>query len=542
MGSSVVLALALALASCALSGHARLSEVLYDAEGADTGYEFVELWNPSALPVPLAGLRIEAGDGSGAGRWTLRWTGGAGDTIGAGARFVIGGSLVDPPPDAVATLDLQNGPDAVRLVWPDGATEVLGYGALAYPEYFCGEPAGDVVSGQSLARVPDDADLGSNALDFRAAPPSPGRANQVTLDVALRRGSLALEPEQPAAFAGARLTGVAVNLGSASLPAGAILLSCTSAAGTLAESTLTVAPAPAESARFVLELPGLPPGRAALIARLILAGDERGANDADTLHVRIGPGPLEITEIQFHPRGGEGEWVEVRSRLGVTLDLADFTLADRGTGRGVAGAAAPLPPESLAVLAQDRAALLARFPDLDPARVVAIAPWAALNNSDDSTGFADAVVLRERDGTRCDRVDYRAHGIPDGVPIERYPYGWAASGDAAGTPLKPPLEPAPIAGRIEIAPRRLRAGSGPLRVAWALPWARAHVTVDAYDLAGRRVARLAAESLVPGRAERALPITALPPGVYRVVLRAQAEAGNETLIEARAVRVDGSVR
>ena len=42
----------------------------------------------------------------------------------------------------------------------------------------CGTPAPDVAPGQSLARVPDDADLGGNALDFRAAEPSPGRANR----------------------------------------------------------------------------------------------------------------------------------------------------------------------------------------------------------------------------------------------------------------------------------------------------------------------------------------------------------------------------
>ena len=539
MGTALLLALA--LASCVPPGHARISEVLYDAEGADTGYEFVELYNPAELTVPLRGLRIEAGDGAGTGRWTLCWTGGAGDSIAARGRFVVGGALVSPPPDAVATLDLQNGPDAVRLVWPDGLTEVVGYGALAYLEYFCGAPAPDVASGQSLARVPDDADLGSNALDFRAATPSPGRANQVTLDAALSRRSLALAPEQPAAFASARLSGLAVNHGSAALPAGSISICCASDAGTLAETTLVVALAPAESVRFVLELPGMPPGRRQLLARLVLAGDERGDNDADTLNVRIGPGPLEITEIQFHPRGGEGEWVEVRSRAGTTLDLAGFTLSDRGATRGSAGGGpALLAPESLAVLAQDRAALLARYPDLDATRVVAIAPWAALNNSDDTTGFADAVVLRERDGTRCDRVDYTARGVPDGVPVERYPYGWATSGDPAGTPLRPPIEPAPIVGRIDIAPRRLRAGTGPLRVAWSLPWARARVSVEAYDLAGRRVARLAEAGLVPGRGERAVAITGLPPGVYRVVLRAQAEHGNETLIDARAVRVDGS--
>src|SRR5207247_2073054 len=76
--------------------------------------------------------------------------------------------------------------------------EAVGWGALGAPEYFCGASAPDVASGQSLARVPDDADLGSNALDFRAAEPSPGRANRPDVDLALLRGTLALLPETPA--------------------------------------------------------------------------------------------------------------------------------------------------------------------------------------------------------------------------------------------------------------------------------------------------------------------------------------------------------
>src|SRR5437867_72130 len=156
-----------ALAPCAAGDRPIVAEVLYDATGDDTGYEFVELYNPSDAPYPLAGLRLEAGDGAGPGRWTLRWTGGVADTIGPRGRFVIGGALVVPAPNVVVSLDLQNGPDAVRIVWPDAVTEVVGYGAQAYPEYACGEPAPDVPSGQSLARIPDGANLGSNALDFR---------------------------------------------------------------------------------------------------------------------------------------------------------------------------------------------------------------------------------------------------------------------------------------------------------------------------------------------------------------------------------------
>src|SRR5881409_2055023 len=125
-----------ALATCSPAGHPIVAEVFYDATGDDTGLEFVELYNPTDVALPLAGARLEAGDGAGPGRWTLRWTAAAGDSLLPSGRFVIGGVRVSPAPNAVVELGLQNGPDAVRLSWPDGATEVVGYGALADPEYF----------------------------------------------------------------------------------------------------------------------------------------------------------------------------------------------------------------------------------------------------------------------------------------------------------------------------------------------------------------------------------------------------------------------
>jgi hypothetical protein len=51
----------------------------------------------------------------------------ASDTVSPGGRFVIGGASIGVIPHALVPLDLQNGPDAVRMVWPDGTIEVVGY-------------------------------------------------------------------------------------------------------------------------------------------------------------------------------------------------------------------------------------------------------------------------------------------------------------------------------------------------------------------------------------------------------------------------------
>jgi hypothetical protein len=527
--------------SCAAAGRPILAEIFYDALGDDTGYEFVELLNPTDRTLPLAGARLEVGDGSGPGRWSLRWTGQSGDSIAARGRFVIGGARVEPAPGSIVNLSLQNGPDAVRVVWPDGAAEVVGYGALEPAEYFCGAPAPDAPSGMSLARVPDDADLGSNALDFRAAAPSPGRSNRAARDLACVAGSLTIVPEQPDPLAEAAVRVRIANLGAEDVAAG--------------EARCVVRTVDAGSARDVVEQPlaavasgdtmeaelgvALAEGRATLVLAIELPGDEARSNDTDSLRVRVGPGPLTIEEIQFHPRHDEGEWVEIRNRSGLELDPRGFTLSDRGVARGrIEGDGPPLAAESLAVLAQDRDALLRRFPEIDRARVWSVRPWSSLNNSNDATGRADAVVLRELDGAPCARVEYSATGVPSGTPIERRDGEWLPARVEDGTPLAPPRPPVAIAGRFEVEPRRLRATSGRARLSWSLPWPRGRVSIEAYDLGGGRVALPFPETLVAGRGESEWSVGAMPPGIYLVVLRARAESAADRLTVTRAMRIE----
>jgi hypothetical protein len=527
-----------ALVGCAPPAHPIVTEVYYDAPGDDTGWEFVELFNPLARDVPLAGVTLEAGDGAGAGRWTVRWTGGARDTIRAHSRFVVGGAHVSPAPDAIVTLELQNGPDGLRLTWPDGARETVGWGALQFPEYACGAPAPDVAAGQSLARIPDDADLGSTALDFRAADPSPGRANQPGVDVALVRGALACAPEQPVPGEALRLSLRAVNRGATALAAGAATLTCTGDALADTVRTALAASAPGETLLVTLAATAGVAGRRLLLARVAVAGDGAGGNDADTLALRVGPGPLEITEIQFHPAAGEGEWVEARNRSGGLLSPAAFTLSDRADGRvRVAAGESEWPADSFAVLAQDRAALARAFPGLDTTRVYAVSPWPSLNNSNAADGFADIVTVREADGLLVDRVAYSAAGVPAGTPLEKDAGAWGPASAPNGTPLAPPRREPAGAAAFTVRPSRVPLAAPEVELAWRLPWPSADVTVELYDLAGRRVARLVDGEPSAASVVRRVRLDGAGPGVFALVLRARGAHG--TFTRAAAVRVAG---
>jgi hypothetical protein len=197
-----------------------------------------------------------------------------------------------------------------------------------------------------------------------------------------------------------------------------------------------------------------------------------------------------------------------------------------------------LAPESLAVLAQDPVALLIARPSLDASRIRRVTPWAALNNSDDATGVADQVNLAEADGVPVERVSYSAEGIPAGVTLEYRDESWRPSEVAGGTPLAPPLSRPPVAGGFRVDPRRLKASGETVRFSWELPWPSPKVTLELYDLEGRRSRRLAGPVASGLKGEKPVMLEALAPGIYLAVLRAESDEG--TFTRVAPLRVDGA--
>ena len=199
-----------------------------------------------------------------------------------------------------------------------------------------------------------------------------------------------------------------------------------------------------------------------------------------------------------------------------------------------------VPAGGRAVLARDRAELLAAVPGLDPARVLTLAPWPALHDRDDARGVADSLVLRDADGLLLDVLTYSAAGVPSGVTLEWWPGGWFPAAGAPGTPLEPPHVVAERDASLRVAPHRLHAPGELLRIAWSLPWPLAHVTVAVHDLAGHRAA-LWLDDVVAGREEERMVRADVPaPGVYLVTMRARGPA--RELVRVQALRIDGGTR
>jgi hypothetical protein len=488
----------------------RINEVLYDPLGADGGGEFVELFNRGAQPVPLDGWRLEAGNGARAGDWRVQWTGSSGDRIAAGGFFLIAGRDVAADVDARCNLQLQNGPDAVRLCSREGTVDLIGWGAHAFGEYYEDRPCRDVAAGEALVRVPDGADGDSNAQDLSIAPfPTPGATNAplralafdavrlspplidacqpAQLSITLRNiGRLSIAPQElsweiqlPAGIDARRL-----DAGEESLPAASVRLYRWS----LSPSQGSGPP---------------PPSTGQLAVRLSYGG---GAALGDERTIRLGRGAVLLSELQYDPQPGEGEWVELFNRGAAAQDLAGWRLAD-ASGRSLTIAeGVEIGAYEHLLIAEDAAGLRSLHPGVAGRFADYQGSWPTLNNRVDAeSGYADELCLLDETGLAADCLRYRPGSLDgEGVTLER----WICDGELVDGCVLIPCPggatpgaggddrlPLPESGRLAPLPNPFFPEESGGLCAIPLPRlfaAPCDVTADIYSLSGERVATLAA--------------------------------------------------
>jgi hypothetical protein len=395
-----------------------INEVLYDPAGSDGGYEFVELFNPGGESIVLEGWTFETGNGNYEGSWKLEWTGSQTDTIRPRGFFVIGEEGVLPGPNIVTALDLQNGPDGCRLTDPAGLTDVVGWGNLAFGEYFEGEPAADAQSGWSIGRDPDGSDAGSNRTDFACfAGPTPADYNHPPRD--LTPLALGLSRYTPVTLPEIDLVCRVTNAGTEACGNGAVLAA---RVGGCSDSTLISEDInPAETARVVLRLPNPGAGHSEAIGWLKYGDDRWTGNDTVLTSIVIPPPPLVINEIMFKPDGCDCEWIEVLNRSAGPLNLKGWALEDsRASPKIIADCDLTVGNGEFLVLVEDEEIFQAIHPDVSQA--VFCRPsggWSTLNDVDGPLGFADAAVIRDPHGTMVDSVAYAESWTDPGKSVER---------------------------------------------------------------------------------------------------------------------------
>jgi hypothetical protein len=503
--------LALLVLPSALSSQVLLNEVYYDHPGRDGGYEFVELINGDPVPRPLRGYSLEAFDAA-SGRWTPVWQSSIIDTITASGLFVVGDEYVFPAPNTVLRLNLQNGPDALRLSKDGTPVDRLGYGELSNTDAFETESAEDVEAGFSLGRVPDGADTDNNGTDFQQVPASPGRFN-------VPRNDIRLEPAGNTPVKRAVEDGVGEVLQLTIWNGGIHPVAGVDVRVALTDSTesyvYSMEPVvlggvmqPGEG-RDVSFSVSLDTGYHWFIVRARYALDERPANDVVVFLRRAGDVRLLISEVMSYPTAGCPEYVELHNAGPRLYDLSGHSLRDAAhSPQRVLDEASVLTADGFVVLTADRAQLLACFPDVLPAAVVEVEPpWPSLNHT--GGGVADSVVVLDRYGLTVATAGYPPQpGDSRGVSLERvdlyagspHPTWVLSSGIMGGTPGRrsPSALREPPAKRVSLSSHTFAPADGErLFIALSGAYTCERAVVRIYDINGYKIREVGSTSQLP---------------------------------------------
>jgi len=171
------LSIALALLSAPVMAQLRIHEIVYDGIGTDADEVFIELTGPGGLL--LDGWMLEGvNGGSGAVYRSISLDGflvPADGVLVLATDQAVGNTLAAR--DITASVDWQNGPDAVRLIDPTGSiADAVQYGDAGAFNSGEGAFAATTGSGESLSRDSLGTDTQDNAHDFSVSVPTPGEA------------------------------------------------------------------------------------------------------------------------------------------------------------------------------------------------------------------------------------------------------------------------------------------------------------------------------------------------------------------------------
>jgi hypothetical protein len=514
-----------------------INEVCYDPEGADSGKEWIELYNSGETDVDLEGALLLKGGSDFQIVYEFP------HFILRAHRFLLIGETQVSQAVLITTLGLQNGgseTDGIRFVSPDGQyTDTVLYDSPnlnGLPDDTGGEGdsfALDVPEGYSLARIIDGQDSNACEIDFLAEQNStPGLPNHVYVDYAL------VNPEvwqEGASW----MFGVWVKNLSGLSPDVSAELSILLDGIKITEHYVTGLCA-GDSVLVEDTLPVSDGGNHIVEAILDLADDP----DPDNNHVSIElwgqeGSTIVINEVMFDPGADGQEWIEVYvsgSSSGVVHIMRDVAGNEFQFS---------LPTSSgHYVLCSSGEQLLLDYPDCPATAVVEVSGWAPLNNTGDS------IILLDADGETIDQMSYTGIEGRQGVSLERFlnsqqEAGWRYCLDPEGaTPGRENSQSAPVPDfdgilNIEGSPCAPSHGEA-ISIYYRLESEQSQVNCRVYDRAGRRVGILAENLLVPsegmivwdGRDSKG---SLLPRGLYFIDWESRSVSGSKSLKRQRSV-------
>jgi hypothetical protein len=494
-------------------GQIVINEIYYDHPGKDDGYEFVELINIGPGDICVDALRIEFHNGSGSG-WDLVWQGSPLDTIRSSALFVVGGNNVIPRPDAIMSMSLQNGPDALRLLVDNSQLDLVGYGSLQDADFVEGDGAGEVLPGFSLCRQPDGRDTNNNLLDFHAMEPSPGQFNLPDTDVSL---ALTGGTEQAVAVNGGSLEEIRFlveNNGIVAIPAGEVsvqLWDSSQAGYWLVDEVENTHTIEAGYRREMAVYNNGQDGYHFLKLQAFYAADQRPNNNTIDLVRRAGSPDILISEVMSCPTDPCPQYIEIFNAGSEPYDMRGHVMRDRTQAYSLLISQEHiLDPNAYIVLSKQKEMLLSFFPALFSYQVMEVeGTWPHLNHSG-SGGLADSIFISDRFEIPIEAVGYPPQSSANcGRSLERvdlfastcspvWILSQSPNGGSPGMRNEASILASPGNDVMSVTPNPFSPGAGEklLIVVGALHGAkRSSITV--FDTKGRTVTTIGSSSVHP---------------------------------------------
>ncbi|MCK4957185.1 MAG: lamin tail domain-containing protein [Candidatus Cloacimonetes bacterium] len=386
-----------------------INEIFYNPDGADGGYEWLELYNPSSNSINLNDWQIlRAGK-----EFEVIYT--FSDLIiPAQAHLLIGEEMVQNC-DIYTSLSFQNGgnaTDGIRISSADGSY----YDTVLYDQPNTNNLPDDIYdpathfainvnSGNSLARFSDGIDSNNSQNDwFESYFPTPGTTNFYPIDLEIvsqdiyKIGDIHWLSTQISNLSTKHVDNleaefqIAINSNQ--------LVAC------------ELPEIPAETTiQFNYKLGLFEDGYYLTRATVKLNNDNNLVNNIHESAFLVGKSPIVINEVLYKNSGVTSEWVEIFNRGSCVYNVDNFVLKDESGGE--VSLSCTIYPQEYLIVANDANQVINSFPSLSPEKVFQPENWTALNN------LGDKLILSDQFHTVFDSLEYQDHACPTDVSIER---------------------------------------------------------------------------------------------------------------------------
>ncbi len=502
-----------------------INEVMYDPSGSDSGYEWIELYNPNLSMVNLMNWKIQKAGTSFSNVFTFSEI-----MIGSGCFLLIGETNIENA-DIITTLGFQNGgsaTDGIRLVSADELyTDTILYDSpnsndLEDDTGNIGDIfAPDVSGGNTLARKKDGEDTDNCEIDwFECSNPTPGEQNFYPVDLAVD----SLEITQ---FEGIYWVNIwVVNLSTEYVHNSASSVQIAVNEGFWAEFNLPEI-YPGEIININIELGSFEQGIYIVGVNLNYFYDIELDNNSSNSSFLVGSSPIVFNEIMFKPEEDAPEWIELYNYSECGYYVDNFVIFDASGGEiRFSGEIESL---DYLVVTENKELLLEQYPSAPVDKIITAESWTALNNTDEILELVDIY------GTDYETIEYTGEDSQTDVSLERInPYllselcnwGYSIRGATPGQRNSIYVVYLPENVKLSVKPNPFSPTRGERTIlSFKLPEKLSTVTMRVFDLKGRMIKRLVDQT--PQAAEGEIIWDGkddtkkfLPVGIYLVLMEA----------------------